>query len=181
MQLRVSLPIKAPQCISCQAVHGIAYQAPPLHAGSLRARAHFPVVFLCVCSVPAVVAKCVVDQAFMAPLGCALFYAVERTLAGKPHTVVDSLQTKFAPTMLVRIPGWFAGRPNLKAVLCLSSSVDCAGGTGAPQGSEPHTGMLQSQTEGLHHFSAATAPSALPEQMLCLCQSVVRWPQSGGC
>ena len=56
----------------------------------------------------------------MAPFGCALFYAVERTLAGKPHTVADSLRTKFAPTMLVRISGWLKpkSRP-VSAVLYL--------------------------------------------------------------
>jgi hypothetical protein len=43
-----------------------------------------------------VAVKCVLDQSFMAPLGCALFYVSQGLLAGKPDLI--------APTMQVRVP-----------------------------------------------------------------------------
>lgn len=46
------------------------------------------------CSPLAVTLKCAVDQVFMAPFGCALFYTSQALLAGAPGAI--------APTMRVR-------------------------------------------------------------------------------
>jgi len=53
--------------------------------------------------VSAITLKCVLDQTFMAPFGCALFYAVQGVLAGAPETVVPTLREKFVPTMSVGV------------------------------------------------------------------------------
>ena len=45
----------------------------------------------------------VVDQALMAPFGCALFYGVQGVLSGAPATVLPTLREKFAPTLAVSL------------------------------------------------------------------------------
>lgn len=52
-------------------------------------------------SIPAIAVKMVLDQAFMAPFGCALFYSVQGVLSGAPATVVPTLREKFVPTLAV--------------------------------------------------------------------------------
>lgn len=42
----------------------------------------------------AVTLKCALDQTFMAPLGCALFYASQGLLAGAPGAIVPTMQVK---------------------------------------------------------------------------------------
>jgi hypothetical protein len=44
------------------------------------------------CSPAAVALKCVLDQSFMAPLGCSLFYVSQGLLAGQPAAIVPTMQ-----------------------------------------------------------------------------------------
>jgi hypothetical protein len=64
------------------------------------------------CSPAAVAVKCVLDQSFMAPLGCALFYVSQGLLAGKPDLIAPTMQVwpRLAP-VLVAQTAWRSGMP----------------------------------------------------------------------
>jgi len=57
-------------------------------------------------SFSAVALKMVLDQALMAPFGCALFYGVQGVLSGNPSSVAPVLREKFGPTLAASYKLW---------------------------------------------------------------------------